>query len=166
MIYYNIKIEMETENQKYYLTKEGLEEIEKEYKELRKIRIAKTKEEAPNIWESEDLNPDYVSFKEDLDHLENRLNELENIIKNAQIIKKPSGEKAQTVDLGATIDLQIDGEKDEFTLVGTIEANPDLGRISNESPVGKALMGHKIGDEVEVSSPVKTIYKIKNIRYN
>lgn len=157
---------METENQKFYLTREGLEEIKSEYETLKKIRMAKTKEEAPNIWESEDLNPDYISFKEDIDLLETRLVELENIIKNSEIIRKPTGKKAELIGLGATVNLKIDGETDEFTLVGTIEANPDLGRISNESPVGKALMGHRIGDEVVVSSPVKTIYKIKKIRYN
>jgi len=156
---------METENQKFYLTRGGLEGIKNEYEALKKIRMAKTKEEAPNIWESEDLNPDYVSFKEDVDLLETRLVELENIIKNSEIIKKPIGKKAELIGLGATVDLQIDGEKDEFTLVGTIEANPDLGKISNESPVGRALMGHKIGDEVVISSPVKTVYKVKKIKY-
>ena len=59
----------------------------------------------------------------------------------------------------------MDGQKDEFVIVGTLEANPALGKISNESPVGKALLGHKIGDEVVVSSPMKTTYKIRNIKY-
>jgi len=157
---------MEIENQKFYLTKEGLKEIEKEYETLKKIRHAKTNEEAPSIWESEDLNPDYLSFREDLEMLETRLAELENILKNTVIIKKPSGEKVNFVDLGAVVDVEIDGDKDEFMIVGTLEANPILGRISNESPVGKALIGHKAGDEVVISSPVKTIYKIKKIKYS
>ena len=157
---------METENQKFYLTKDGLEEIKSEYETLKKIRMAKTKEEAPNIWESEDLNPDYISFKEDIDLLETRLVELENVIKNSEIIKKPIGEQAGLIGLGATVEFQMNGENDKFTLVGTIEANPDLGKISNESPVGKILMGHKIGDEITVNSPAKIIYKIQKIKYS
>lgn len=157
---------METENQKFYLTKEGLQELEKEYETLKSIRLSKTKEEAPNIWESEDLNPDYLSFKEDLELLETRLVELENILKNSVIIKKPHGEKEELIDLGAVVDVEIDGDKDEFVIVGTLEANPMIGKISNESPVGKALMGHKAGDEVIVSSPDKSVYKIKKIKYS
>ena len=56
-------------------------------------------------------------------------------------------------------------QKDEFVIVGTLEANPALGKISNESPVGRAILGHKVGDAVVVSSPMKITYKIKNIKY-
>ena len=63
------------------------------------------------------------------------------------------------------VKIDVDGQKDEFVIVGTLEANPALGKISNESPVGKALLGHKIGDEVLVSSPAEIKYKIKNIKY-
>ncbi len=157
---------MDTENRKFYLTKHGLEELKKEYEDLKKIRMAKTKGEAPNIWESEDLNPDYISFKEDIELLENRLSELENILKNSEMIRKPSGRKAEIVGLGATVLVEVDGDKDEFTLVGSYEANPVLGKISNNSPVGKALMGHKIGDEITISSPIKSVYKIKKIKYS
>jgi len=157
---------MELENQKFYITKEKMEELEKEFDILKKIRFAKTKGEAPNIWESEDLNPEYLSFREDIDLLEARLLELENILKNVVLIKKPQGEKAKFVDLGAVVDVEIDGDKDEFTIVGTLEANPSIGKISNESPVGRALIGHKPGDEVVISSPIKSIYKIKKIRYS
>jgi transcription elongation factor GreA len=157
---------METEDQKFYLTKHGMDELRKEYEDLKKIRMAKTKGEAPNIWESEDLNPDYISFKEDIELLEARLSELENVLKNAEIIKKPTGNNAEVVSLGATIMVEVDGDKDEFTLVGSYEANPVLGKISHHSPVGKALMGHKAGDEVVISSPIKSIYKIKKIKYS
>lgn len=151
---------------KFYLTKQGFKELEKEYEVLRKLRVAKTKGEAPKIWESEDLNPEYLSFREDLSFLETRMNELENILKNAELIKPPSKQGAKLVNLGATVRVKVDGEKDEFTIVGTLEANPSLGKISNESPVGQALLGHKVGDEVVVSSPIKTVYKIKKIKYN
>lgn len=156
---------METESQKFYLTKEGLKELKKEYEDLKKIRIAKTKDEAPSILESEDINPEYLSFKEDIDLLESRLLDLENILKHAEIIKKPKGKKAELIDLGATVDIEINGKENEFTLVGTFEANPELGKISNESPVGRALIGRKAGDEVEVSFPVKRRYKIRKVKY-
>jgi len=156
---------MKAENQKFYLTKEGLKELKKEYEDLKKIRMAKTKGEAPSILESEDINPEYLSFKEDVDLLEVRLADLENILKNSEIIKKPKGEKAKIVGLGATVNVEVNGEKDEFILVGTFEANPVSGKISNESPVGKALLGHRAGDEIEVSSPMKARYKIKKVKY-
>jgi len=157
---------MDTENQKFYLTKHGLEELAKEYEDLKKIRMAKTKGEAPSIWESEDLNPDYISFKEDIELLEARLLELENVLKNSEIIKKPTGKKAEVIDLGATILVEVDGDKDEFILVDSYEANPILGKISHHSPVGKALIGHRVGDEVVISSPIRSIYKIKKIKYS
>lgn len=150
---------------KFYLTKEGLEKIKKEYAGLKNLKLSKTKGEIPKIWHSEDLNPEYLSFQEDLSFLETRLVELENIFKNAELIKSPSKEKRDIVNLGATILVEVDGQNDEFTIIGSLEANPSLGKISNESPVGGALLGHQAGDEVVVSSPIKTIYKIKKIRY-
>jgi transcription elongation factor GreA len=154
------------EEQKFYLTKEGLERIKKEYESLKELKLAKTKGESPKILESEDLNPEYLAFQEDISFLESRMIELENILKNVELIKPPKKENRNNIYLGATVLISVDGQQDEFTLVGSLEANPSIGRISNESPVGKALFGHKIGDEIIVSSPVKTIYKIKKINYN
>ncbi len=154
------------ERKKFYLTKKGLEGIKKEYKILKNLRLAKTKGEAPKTWESEDLNPEYLSFQEDLSFLETKVAELENILKNVELIKRPSKEKLKVINLGATVVAEVEGDKDEFTIVGTLEANPSLGKISNESPVGKTLLGHKIGDAVIISSPIKVIYKIKKIKYS
>ncbi len=155
------------EGKTFYLTKKGLEKIKKEYKALETIRLAKTKGESPKILESEDLNPEYLSFREDLSLLESKIAERENVLKNARLIKVPPRGKQNIVDLGATVAVEIDGEdKDEFTIVGTLEASPVLGKISNESPVGAALMGHKVGEEIIVSSPIKTNYKIKKIKYD
>jgi transcription elongation factor GreA len=153
------------EEKKFYLTKEGLERIKKEYRDLKELKLAKTKGESPKILHSEDLNPEYLAFQEDVSFLEARIIELENILKNIELIKPPRKEKQNIVDLGATILVEVDGQNDEFTLVGSLEANPSIGKISNESPVGKALLGRKVGDEVVVSSPIKTTYKIKKIKY-
>ncbi len=154
-----------TEEKKFYLTKEGLEKLKRECRDLTELKLAKTRGESPKLLNSEDLNPEYLAFQEDLTFLEIRLNELENILKNSQIIRTPAGVKERTIGLGATIMVEVGGQKDEFTLLGSLEANPSLGRISNESPVGRALMGHRVGDSVVVSSPVQTIYKIKKINY-
>ena len=154
------------EEKKFYLTKEGLYKLNKEYESLKELKLAKTKGESPKLLESEDLNPEYLAFQEDISFLESRIIELENIFKNVELIKSPKKEKQNTVDLGATILVEVDRQKDEFILVGSLEANPSVGKISNESPVGKALLGHKVGEAVVVSSPIQTIYKIKRIKYN
>lgn len=150
----------------FFITKSKLQELEKEYEELLNLeRVKTTGEEAPKIFESEDLNPEFVSFQEDIGFLRSRIDEIKNIIDHHELIKNPAKEKAHFVDLGAKVKVDVSGQKDEFTIVGTLEANPVLGKISNESPVGRALLGHKVGDEVVIGSPTKTTYKIKNIKY-
>lgn len=153
------------EEKKFYLTKEGLMKIKKEYKDLVDLKHIKTTGESPKILHSEDLNQEYLSFQEDMSFLEARLAELKCVLKNAELIKAPGKTHQNIINLGATVLVEVRGQNDEFTLVGSLEANPFLGRISNESPVGKALLGHKIGDEITVSSPIKTTYKIKKIQY-
>ena len=154
------------EERKFYSTKEGLERLKKEYEFLKVMRLAKTTGEAPKILESEDLNPEYLSFQQDLNLLETKIKDLENVLKNAVLIAPPGSDKKDIVMPGAKVTVEIDEtETDEFQIVGTFEANPGLGRISNESPVGRALLGHKAGEQISISSPIKTIYKIKKIRY-
>ena len=156
-----------TERKKFYLTKKGLEGFKKQYQFLKSIRAAKIKGEVPKIWESEDLNPEYLSFQEDLNFLESRIAELEYILKNIELIKNPPKEKQNIVDLGATVTLEeADGQINEFMIVGTLEANPGEGKISSESPVGKSILGKKIGEEVVITSPIKVVYKVKKIRYH
>ncbi len=153
------------QEKKFYLTRDGLERVKKEYESLKSLKMAKITGEAPKLWQSEDLNPEYVAFQEDLGFLETRLYELGNVLKNTELIKPPLKEKRDEIELGSKVLVEVDGQADEFTIVGSLEANPSLGKISDESPVGKQLIGHKVGEEVVISSPVKTIYKIKKIRY-
>ncbi len=154
------------EGKKFYLTKQKLKELEQEHKSLLTIERNKTiGEEAPKVLESEDLNPEFLSFQEDMSFLRSRITELENILDNYELIKNPSKQNKNIVGLGAKVLVNINGKKDEFVITGTLEANPSLGKISNESPVGKALMGRKAGEEIVISSPVKTVYKIKKIKY-
>ena len=149
----------------YYLTKEGLEKVKKEHQKLLDFKRAKTKDEVPNIWHSEDVNPEYLSFQEDMSLLETKIMEYENILRNAELIKKPSKEKQDIIQLGATVLCEIEGEKDEFIIVGSLESNPAMGRISNESPVGQALIGHRPGETAVVQSSVHVSYKILKISY-
>lgn len=154
------------EEKKFYLTKQKLKELEQEHESLVAFEKSKTiGEEAPRVLESEDLNPEFLSFQEDMSFLRSRITELENILSNHELIRNPSKQNKNIIGLGAKVLVSVSGEKDEFVIMGTLEANPSLGKISNESPVGKALMGHKVGEEVVIFSPIKTIYKIKSIKY-
>ncbi len=148
----------------FYLTKEGLKEIKKEYESLKAVRASKLRGDVPNILESGDPNPDYAVFQEDLNLIESRLAELEKVLENASIIKKTT--KKDYIDLGATVTVDVNGKNDKFIIVGSVEADPLKGKISNESPVGEALIGHRKGEEVPISSPIKAIYKIKKINYS
>ena len=152
-------------NEKYYLTKEGLKKIEKEYKKLLKLKKQKSRGGAPSVLHSDELSAEFISYREDLDFLDSKIEELQHILKNYELIKPPPKKEKNKVHLGAQVKVEVDGQIDEFIIVGTLEANPTLGKISNESPVGKALLGHKVGDEIVLSSPVKVVYKIKSIKY-
>lgn len=129
------------------MTPAGLERLKKRQKLILEARSSK------------DNDPD------DLARINDKLKEISLILKNYELITPPSKDKQKIVSLGATVVVQVDGQTDELTIVGTMEANPSLGKISNESPVGKALLGHKVGDEVAISSAIKNIYKIKEIKY-
>lgn len=132
--------------EKIYLTSRGLEKLKEEYERILRMR-------------DNDDDP------ENLVLLNQRFEELNVVLKTYELIKSPPKNKQHFVSLGATVIVEVDGQTDEFIIVGTLEANPSLGRISNESPVGRALLGHKIGEGVLISSAIKTIYKIKEIRY-
>lgn len=153
------------ETDKFYLTKEGLEKLKEEYERLKEIRALKIKGEVPDILHSEEINPEYLSFQQDMDLLEGRIAELENIFKNAVLIKPPPKSEQDRVSLGATVLVEVNGKLDEFMIVGSLEANPSIGKISDQSPVGKALLGKKVGEAVLISSPIKIVYKIKEIKY-
>ena len=140
---------------KYYVTKQGLQKIEKDYQKLLEFKKKKTMdEEIPSIWHSEEVNPDYLAFQEDMSLLEAKLAELEVILKNIEIITPPKGKERSLVGLGATITIDLGGEVDEFMIVGTLEADPLQKKISNESPLGGGLLGAKVGDVVKVKTSI------------
>ncbi len=150
---------------KFYLTKAGLSKIKNEYEELKKLKAFKVKGESPRIFHSEEIDPEFLVFQEDMDLLDRRITELEQVLENNEQIKLPPKEKQNIVDIGATINIEIDKDKDQLTILGTLEADPSLGIISNECPVGKNLIGRRVGEEVMVSTNPKIVYKIKSISY-
>ncbi|MDA1337408.1 MAG: GreA/GreB family elongation factor [bacterium] len=153
--------------EKYYVTKQGLQKIEKEYQELLEFKKKKTTGDVPSSWHSEEVNPDYLAFQEDMSLLEAKLGELEFILKNTEIIKMPKGKGREQISLGATITVDLGGEIDEFTIVGTLEADPLQKRISNECPIGSGLLGARVGDVVKVTtSLVNHDCRIMKIKYH
>ena len=152
----------------FYLTPDGLRKYKQEYeklKELKKERRIKMREARDELWRPEDLNPDYEAMRGELGFIERKLKELELIFKNVKLIRRTKDVPKKVV-LGATILVEAGGKREEFTLVGTLEANPSEGKISIESPIGKALLGHRVEDEVVIESPIKVVYTISKIKFS
>ena len=147
----------------HFITQEGLDKLHSELKELRKKRqeIARMIEEAKQLGDLSE-NASYTEALDAQSFNEGRIAELEELIRNASIISK---QFTETVEMGATIEVEIDGKARTFTVVGSQEADPAQGRISNESPAGKAFLGHHKNDIVEVKTPKGMVqYTIKSIR--
>lgn len=149
------------------LTKDGLTKLEEELDLLRTVRRP---EAARRIQEAKDLastqnNPEYEEAKNEQAFVEGRILTLEQLIQTAILIDEEEAHRATHVQLGSTVTV-IDqkGEREQFNIVGSMEANPKEGRISNESPVGRALLGKSVGDEVVVKVPAGDLHlKIVNI---
>jgi transcription elongation factor GreA len=146
----------------FLLTKEGVAELESERAELISQRgpiaeAIKTAREFGDLAE----NAEYQSARQEQERLENRISEIEHILLNVEVIKKPKGDAK--VQIGSTVTLKNSTTK-KFQVVGTVEADPLNGKISDESPLGKAVLGKKVGDEVEIATPVETAtYKVVEI---
>jgi transcription elongation factor GreA len=151
-------------SEKYYLTKEGAENMQLELEDMVGNQRSELSGRLRTAIQQGDLseNADYHKAKEDQAFLEGKIKEYEEILAGVVIIeKKHSG----LIDVGSTVVIQEDNFPEEkYQLVGAKEASPLDGRISNESPIGSALLGHKPGDVVEVSAPTGSIkYKIISI---
>ncbi len=148
-----------------FLTHEGLEELQKEYQDLIKVKRPRAVERLAASRQMGDLieNTEYSAARQDLAFLEEQIAELEAVLGRAVLV---DGERKKgVVSLGSTVVIEADGEKDEIMIVGSVEADPMRGKISNESPVGQALLGAKEGEIVKVStSTVKSTYKIIKIK--
>jgi len=155
---------MDQTQDKIYLTQEGFEKLEKELKNLISVKRPQVIERIAQARQATS-SPDNLELDtaiQEQSFVEGRISDLTEILKRAQIISPKIGQKV--VSLGSTVVVEVEGEKDEFTLVGSLEADPSKGLISNESIVGKALLGAKVGDVVTVSSAIETTYKILQIK--
>jgi transcription elongation factor GreA len=137
------------------LTPEGLARLNEELEYLRNVKRPEIAERIHEAWENDaarDNVPSYDYAKNDQAMVEGRILELEYLIRNAQIIDSVA--QTDVAQLGSTVSLESsDGNKRTFTIVGSAEAKPAEGRISNESPVGRALIGKRVGENVEVMVP-------------
>lgn len=147
----------------FRLTQAGVDELQTELDAL----IAKRPGIAEAIKIARELgdlaeNAEYQSARAEQDRNETRISEIENILLNVEIIKKPRGDSK--VQLGSVVKLKGGGKTKEFQVVGTVEADPLSGKISDESPIGQALIGKKEGESVEIKTPADTTtYKIVDI---
>lgn len=150
-----------------FLTKEGREELEKEFLVLKEKKLPKLIQRVAKARSFGDLseNAEYSSAREDLAFIEGRIGEIEEILSRAQTIRKiKTGKKGRKVSLGAKVTLKIKGKKVAYTVVGEWEADPVEKKISQDSPLGKALMGKKEGEKIEVEAPAgKIIYTVHKI---
>lgn len=139
--------------QKHLLTKEGLEKLQKELDVLEKTKRPEVIERIQEAVAHGDLseNADYAQAKEEQAMIEARIMQLEEMIKNAEIIS--ASHQKNIITVGSTVKVRVGDEVKIYTIVGSGEANPSAGRISNESLVGRSLLGAKIGNRVVASTP-------------
>ncbi len=149
-------------NKQYRLTQDGIKELEDELATLTAKRsvIAEAIKSARELGDLAE-NAEYQSARQDQERNEARISEIEHILNNAEVIKASKKEDGK-VRLGSKVSLKSNaGAKKEFHVVGTVEADPLEGKISDESPIGKAVLGKQIGDQVEIVTPAETsTYKI------
>jgi transcription elongation factor GreA len=138
------------------ITEEGLERLKSELDQLVSVRRPAIIKAIAAAREEGDLreNAGYDAARHDQAMTERRIREIEDRIRRAVVIDPT---KATSVQVGTTVTINIDGEDETYTIVGAIEAKPAQGKISNESPIGKALLGRKVGDVVDIRTPASVI---------
>lgn len=149
-----------------YVTAEGLAKLKAE---LHQLKTEGRREAAARIESAKALgdlseNAEYHEAKDQMAALEGRMYEIQQLLKNVAVIEEETG-AAGIVHVGSVVDVETRGKMKTFTIVGSNEADPAAGRISNESPIGSALLGSKAGDTVKVKTPTgRTDYAVKAIR--
>lgn len=149
---------------KQYLSKERLEEFKAELEELKNKRRNEVAQRLRQAKEYGDLseNSEYAEAREEQANVETRIFELEDLLKEAVIIEK-SGDNG-AIGVGSVITIKKGDKTSVYTIVGKYEAKPEEGKISDESPLGKAFMKHKVGDKIPVTTPAGVMtYEILKI---
>ncbi len=154
------------DSKKIYLTRDGLGELKEEYEELTKTKRPDVLSRVSQARSLGDLseNAEYVAAREELSFIDGRIDELEELLKQAVLISESTKNTNHVVKLGSKVTLNIKGKKENFTVVGEWEADPTEKKISHESPLGKALIGKKVGEKIEVEAPAgKVLYTIVSV---
>jgi len=146
-----------------YITKEGLKKLKDELKELIGAKRPEIAQQIQSAREMGDIseNAAYDEAKREQAFIEGRISELEEIIKSSKVAE---GNTSDVIVVGSQVTLHIEGDEEKFHIVGAPEANPNEKKISHESPLGKALLGKKVGEKAEVDAPIgKLTYTILKI---
>jgi transcription elongation factor GreA len=143
-------------NDRVPVTKDGLKTLQDEYEHLvnhERPRIVEVIAEARSHGDLRE-NAAYDAAKHDQGIIEGRIRELERMLKRVELIDDGvNGDTGDAVRIGSTVTIEIDGDEETYTIVGAVESRPTEGRISNESPFGKALLGRNVGEEVMIETP-------------
>lgn len=147
-----------------YLSQERFDELSKELNELKtkgRQEVAQRLKQAKELGDLSE-NSEYQEAREEQSRLEQKIGEIEDMLKHSSIIKKPTG--TATVRIGSKVKVKNDGQVLHYEIVGSNEANPATGSVSNESPLGRGLLGHKVGDFIFIKAPKGEIgYQILSI---
>ncbi len=150
-----------------FLTKEGFKKLQEELDYLRTVKRHEVAERLHEAMEGGELieNAEYEAAKNEQAFVEGRIQELDLLLATAQIIEENGkSKKSDVVQVGSKVTIKEGNfDAETFTIVGAAEANPREGKISNESPIGKAILGHKVGDVVKVETPGGN-YNVKIIK--
>jgi len=151
---------------KYFISSNKKKELQQKLKELTQKKakvLEKLRESFGNFWKLGTLENEYQDLREEVERIENEISKINYILKNAEIIKKKKTFKK--VEIGCKVSLKSKNKIIKLSIVGTLEADPLHGKISNESPLGKLLLGKKVGDKINLkkgnSSQVFEILEIK-----
>ena len=151
-------------NKQTQVTKDGLEALKKELNGLVEVKRPKMVARLANARSQGDLseNSDYQNARDELEFLDGRISELEEVIRSAVVVQS-NGSKNEVV-MGTIVKLKVNDQEHQFSIVGEWEADPAAKKISHTSPLGEALMGKKKGDKVEVEAPAgKMVYEVLTI---
>ncbi len=149
----------------YYVTADRLEELKAElevYRTTKRIEVADRLKKAKELGDLSE-NAEYTEAREEQERIENHILELEDLVKNSVLISDTSSRKI--VEVGSTVEVSRDGKTQKFRIVGSNETRPEQGFISNDSPLGQALIGKKVGESAIVETPDgrKVTYKLVSI---
>lgn len=151
--------------QSILLTEKGFLRLKKEIDILEGMRFKKISNDLQHISHDDEMGSEYSAIMDELVLIEQKLNKLKSILRNSKVAFFLKKQSKQTVDLGAKVELLMDGKKVFFEIVDIMNTDPEKGKISNESPIGKALIGKKEGEKISILYPANKTIEIKKIIY-